>query len=78
MGEKIIPIYFDYNCCKNCEKRHSGCHADCEEYNTIKDKNDQIKEMIRKEKENEYHSKFAAKKHEKYVRERKNNRYDEY
>lgn len=29
-------------CCKNCEKRHVGCHAKCEQYNS--ERNTIIKE----------------------------------
>jgi hypothetical protein len=25
-----------FECCHNCERRHIGCHADCQEYLTAK------------------------------------------
>ena len=39
--------------CKNCRKRHAGCHATCEEYLEEKKKRDDLKEIIRKERAKE-------------------------
>lgn len=36
-------------CCKNCKKRHMGCHADCADYLKAKEELARIKEQMQKE-----------------------------
>ena len=40
--------------CKRCEFRKVGCHADCEEYLAFKSANDERREMIHKNKSEEW------------------------
>ena len=49
--------------CKGCEKRHAGCHADCEDYISEKQKREEKLKQIRKAKK-EY---FAV---DSYVRKK--------
>lgn len=39
------------NNCKNCKERQIGCHSTCERYKEFCEKNDKLKDMIRKGKE---------------------------
>lgn len=41
------------NVCKNCEKRHSGCHSDCEDYHREKKANDDFDRMVREKRDAE-------------------------
>ncbi len=36
--------------CKDCEKRHSGCHSECEEYKEFQEKLMEYREIKNKEK----------------------------
>lgn len=36
--------------CYGCDKRSSGCHATCDEYEVYRQKNEARKEMIRRER----------------------------
>lgn len=39
--------------CKNCTKRHIGCHSDCEEYLREKQANDDFNRLVREKKDAE-------------------------
>jgi hypothetical protein len=39
--------------CKQCEKRHPGCHSTCPEYNTWKSEKDRLNEIVRKKRQAE-------------------------
>lgn len=38
-------------CCKDCTKRHIGCHSDCERYNKEKSDNDKYKAIVQSHKD---------------------------
>ena len=37
-------------CCKDCPKRHAGCHATCEDYKREIEELDELRTVIRAEK----------------------------
>ena len=37
-------------CCKDCEKRHLGCHSDCPDYLADKARHDELKAKIDRER----------------------------
>lgn len=36
--------------CKDCERRHPGCHSKCEEYQTFRKANEEMHERVYQEK----------------------------
>jgi hypothetical protein len=40
--------------CKDCEKRHDGCHGHCEDYKAVREWLDGVNALRRKEKEREW------------------------
>ena len=54
--------------CKDCEERHHGCHAHCEEYKTYHDNNmRRIEEKRRANDVREYQFSF----HDRYIKKTK-------
>lgn len=39
--------------CKDCNVRHSGCHASCEDYKSWSAEQKKMKDLLRQEKERE-------------------------
>ncbi len=35
--------------CKDCERRHPGCHSECEDYRKMKEEREEIRKKIRTE-----------------------------
>jgi len=42
--------------CHKCERRHIGCHADCEKYDKYKTENAEIMKELKKAKDDIYYS----------------------
>lgn len=49
-------------CCKDCKKRYLGCHDYCETYLDEKEKHDQLRKKIYKEKQadNDYYEAYYS------------------
>lgn len=39
-----------FQCCNNCAKRHPACHSECSDYKEHKQKYEEYKEAVRKER----------------------------
>ena len=57
----------DTNCCKDCERRHIGCHATCDDYIAAKRRHDEIAAERQKEKlVNDYQAEVTRQKRKRY------------
>lgn len=55
------------NCCKDCSRRHVGCHADCADYIAAKAELEKIKEQMQKDAQTiGYFVDVAKRKNKKY------------
>lgn len=60
----------DSQCCYKCEKRHMGCHADCEDYLKAKEELAEIKEKLHKQSINDGYFVDVARRKKKKFREK--------
>lgn len=57
-------------CCKDCQRRHKGCHSDCEDYLAAKKELDELKKQMQAAAANDGYFVAVARRKQKAYREK--------